>query len=192
MGFYKYIREIHKTPQKNLEGLHKQRLMQFRREPTTVRVDYPTRLDRARSLGYRAKQGIIVVRQRVDRGGRMHVHYMGARRSKAMSRRKDLDKSYQSVAEERVQKKYPNCEVLNSYYIIRDGMHFWYEVILVDKDHPSIRTDSKLSWISSHKHTGRVFRGLTSSGKKSRGLRNKGKGAEKVRPSMPANKGRLH
>ena len=33
---------------------------------------------------------------------------------------------------------------------------------------------------------GRVYRGLTSSGKKSRGLRRKGKGAEKIRPSLRA------
>ena len=48
--------------------------------------------------------------------------------------------------------------------------------------------DKDLNWISTGKHKGRVFRGLTSAGKKSRGMRGKGKGREKVRPSLGANK----
>ncbi|MBT92991.1 MAG: 50S ribosomal protein L15e, partial [Euryarchaeota archaeon] len=39
-------------------------------------------------------------------------------------------------------------------------------------------------------HTGRAYRGKTSAGKRGRGLMNKGKGAEKLRPSLKANKNR--
>ena len=46
-------------------------------------------------------------------------------------------------------------------------------------NHPSIKNDSNINWICESQHTRRVFRGLTSEGKKTRGLRNKGKGAEK-------------
>ena len=67
-------------------------------------------------------------------------------------------------------------------------MNYWYEIILVDKSHPAIKADKKMSWVCSGKHKNRAFRGLTSAGRKSRGLRNKGKGAEKVRPSQRANK----
>jgi len=63
-----------------------------------------------------------------------------------------------------------------------------FGTILVDKSHPQILADSRINWIFKNKHRGRVFRGLTSSARKSRGLRNnKGKGAEKLRPSRTAN-----
>mgnify|MGYP001474225515 CR=1 FL=1 len=188
MSLYKHVRELWKQPKKNLGEIWKQRLIQWRKEETTIRIPKPTRIDRARSLGYRAKQGILVVRQRVIRGGRQRPTIRHGRRSKHFGQRKDLDKSYQQIAEERASKKYVNCEVLNSYYVAEDGRHFWYEVILVDRAHPQILADKQLNWISRPQHTGRVFRGLTSSGRKSRGLRsNKGKGAEKLRPSRTAN-----
>lgn len=189
---YKYIREAWKSARKGiLKENARDRVIEWRREPTTIRVEKPSRLDRARSLGYRAKQGIIVVRQRLPRGGRMRIKPAGGRRSKRASRRLDLNQSYQSVAEQRVAKKYPNCEVLNSYYVAEDGNYFWYEVILVDKNHPSILKDKNLKWITDAKHTNRVFRGKTSAARRSRGLHNKGIGSEKARPSQKANKNKL-
>ena len=103
-----------------------------------------------------------------------------------MSRRKILKITYQLVAEQRAAKKYPNCEVLNSYWVGKDGLYYWYEVILVDKAHPNIISDKHVGWIAEEQHTRRVFRGLTSAARRSRGLRNKGKGAEKLRPSLRA------
>ena len=191
MGMYKYIREAWKSPKKIILKSIKDRLVEWRKQPTTLRISKPTRLDRARSLGYRAKQGIIVVRQRVLRGGRQRPQIRSGRRSKRFSRRKDVNVSYQSIAERRVAVKYPNCEVLNSYYVAEDGRHYWYEIILVDKNHPAIKKDKTLMWITKVKHTNRVQRGLTSSQKKSRGLRHKGKGAEKVRPSQKSRGNRL-
>ena len=188
MSLYKHVRELWKQPKQNLGEVWKQRLIQWRKEEVTVRIPKPTRIDRARSLGYRAKQGILIVRQRVIRGGHKRPTIRKGRRSKHFGQRKDLDKSYQQIAEERASKKYVNCEVLNSYYVGEDGRYFWYEVILVDRAHPQILADKKLKWISRPQHKGRVFRGLTSAGRKSRGLRsNKGKGAEKLRPSRTAN-----
>jgi|TARA_B100001964_G_scaffold245773_1_gene335876 large subunit ribosomal protein L15e len=187
MGMYQHIREIWKKPKESLGDTWQKRLLEWKNQDTTVRIKHPTRLDRARSLGYKAKQGFILVRQRVDRGGRQRETIRKGRRSKHFGRRKNVDKSYQSVAEERAVKKYPNCEVLNSYYVGEDGGCFWYEVILVDKSHPQILADPRINWIFKSKHTGRVFRGLTSAARKSRGLRHKGKGAEKLRPSRTAN-----
>ena len=183
MGVYKYIRDAWKD-QKN--KVQKQRLISWRKEPVTVRVDKPTRLDRARSLGYRAKPGILIVRQRVKRGGRMRPQIRKGRRSKNQRRKKILGKSYQQVAEERAASKYKNCEVLNSYKVGDDGKSFWFEVILVDRFHPQIINDDKLSWITLKKD--RAGRGLTSSGKKSRGMHKKGKGTERIRPSKRANR----
>src|SRR3989338_5291573 len=184
MGMYQYIREAWKKPKEGLGQLWQQRIIKWRQEPTTIRIERPTRLDSARSLGYKAKQGYIIVRQRVNRGGRQRPQIRHPRRPKAMSRRKDLTMNYQQVAEQRAAKHYQNCEVLNSYYSGEDGLHYWYEVILVDGHNPSIMADERISWIIDHK--GRAERGLTSAGKRARGLLGKGKGYEKVRPSLRA------
>jgi len=184
MSMYKYIRETWKKPKENLGELWRKRLIEWKQQPVTIRVDRPTRLDRARSLGYKAKQGFVIVRQRVSRGGRQRPKIRAGRRSKHFGRRKDVDKNYQQIAEERAQKKYLNCTVLNSYYVGEDGKNRWYEVILVDRTHPQIIVDKRINWICDKR--GRAARSLTSAGRKSRGLRHKGKGAEKLRPSRTA------
>ena len=186
MNMYQYIREAWKKPKENLGQLWQQRIIKWRQEPATIRLERPTRIDKARSLGYKAKQGFIVIRQRVNRGGRQRPQIRHPRRPKAMSRRKDLTMNYQAVAENRAARKYPNCEVLNSYYVGQDGLHYWYEVILVDKSHPQILADDRINWIAEPQHKGRVSRGLTSAGRRGRGLLGKGKGYEKVRPSLRA------
>jgi large subunit ribosomal protein L15e len=190
MGYLKYVRKAWKKPQENMPELWRERLLKWRREPVTVRIDKPTRIDRARSLGYKAKKGFVLVRQRVTRGGRKREQFKAGRRSKAMRRMKIVGINYKQVAEQRAQKKFTNCEVLNSYWVCQDGRYSWYEIILLDKDHPQILADPQLKWVGKTEHKGRVFRGLTSAGKKSRGLRRKGKGAEKIRPSQRAQKRR--
>jgi large subunit ribosomal protein L15e len=50
--------------------------------------------------------------------------------------------------------------------------------------------DPKIGWIAEKQHRSRVYRGLTSAGKKGRGLRWKGKGVEHARPSIKAGEGR--
>ena len=184
MGYLKYVRELWKKPQEKMPELWRKRLIKWRREASTVRLEKPTRIDRARSLGYKAKEGFIIVRQRVPRGGRMRPKIRSGRRPKHFRRKLVLSKSYKQVAEERANRKYVNCEVLNSYWVAQDGLYFWYEVILVDKANPNIMFDKNIGWISDSQHTKRAFRGLSSAGRKSRSLRNKGKGAEKVRPSL--------
>ena len=111
------------------------------------------------------------------------------RRSKHSRRALILGKSYKQIAEERANKHFPNCEVLNSYWVAQDGKHYWFEIILIDKANPAILADKDINWITQKQHTRRVYRGLTSTARKSRGLRHKGKGAEKIRPSLRA-KGR--
>ena len=49
----------------------------LRRRPTIERLERPTRLDRARRLGYKAKQGFIIVRIKVGRGGMRQSKTMG-------------------------------------------------------------------------------------------------------------------
>ncbi|PSG98035.1 50S ribosomal protein L15e [Thermoplasmatales archaeon SW_10_69_26] len=163
------------------------RLIQWRREPSIQRVERPTRLDRARSLGYKAKQGVCVARVRVRRGGlRKSRPDKGRGPSQMGVNRITPAKSLQRIGEERASKTFPNLRVLNSYEVLSDGRHYYYEVILVDPNHPAIETDDDLGWICDDEHKNRAERGLTSAGKKGRGLENKGKGAEKVRPSVRA------
>ncbi len=179
MGMYKHIKKLWKKPKENEN--YKKYLYNWRRQPSIIRVDKPTRLDRARNLGYRAKEGVIVVRVKVIRSGRKKKQQKAGRRSKRASRRKDLDINYRNVCERRASRRYKNCEVLNSYWVGKDKRHYYYEVILLDREHPVIKNDEHYSKIIKQKD--RAKRGLTSAGKKSRGLRNKGVGAEKIRPS---------
>ena len=186
MGFFKFFNRLWRNKGK-VKELLRDRLIQWRKEGSVVKIDKPTRIDKARMLGYKAKQGILVARVRVKRGGRKKPRIKKGRRPKRMGRKKIVGKSYQWIAEERANRKFHNFEVLNSYYVAKDGKHYWYEVILVDKHHPVIKKDKHLKWIYEKQHKGRVYRGLTAAGKRSRGiLTHKGKGAEKLRPSLRA------
>jgi large subunit ribosomal protein L15e len=187
-NLYGYVREAWKDPGESwLKDVRRDRLVAWRRGESFVRVDHPTRIDRARDLGWKAKPGFVVVRARVRRGGLRKHNPLGGRHPKRRGMLKiTMAKSIQRIAEERVAKRYPNMEVLASYWVGEDGMHKFYEVILVDPQHPVIRSDPKIAWIAEPQHQGRVYRGLTPAGKKGRGLTYKGKGAEKVRPSIGA------
>ncbi len=186
---YQAIRQVWKKPKESLGPLYKERLIEWRRQDVLTKIERPTRLDRARSSGYKAKKGISMIRVRVKRGGRKRTQIKKGRRSKTSRRRKIVGMSYQWIAEQKCQRKYKNLEVLNSYFVAEDGVHRWFEVIMVDPYRPEIKADKKLAWMAWRKHTNRVLRGKTSAGRSSRGLRNKGKGAEKLRPSRRANKG---
>ena len=182
---YKYIAEAWSKPEKSyVDELMRQRLIEWRKQPTIIRIENPTRLDRARKLGYKAKQGFVVARTRVRRGGLRKQRPRAGRRPKRMGVAKfKPGKSIRLIAEERVGKKFPNLEVLNSYWVGEDGRSKWFEVILVDPNHPSIKSDKDVNWVTEKQHHNRVFRSLTSAGKKVRSLHRKGRGAEKFRPS---------
>ncbi|WP_457614381.1 50S ribosomal protein L15e [Methanopyrus sp.] len=192
MSMYKYQREAWKRPKDSyVEELLKERLPKWRKGPSVQRIKRPTRIERARRLGYRAKPGYVVVRVRVPKGGRRKSRPRKGRRPKRMGKNKfSPGKSKQWIAEERAQRKYPNLEVLNSYWVGEDGQYKYYEVIMVDPHHPQIKSDHRINWICQKSQKGRVFRGKTGAGKKARGLRRRGKGAEKVRPSLRAHRRR--
>jgi large subunit ribosomal protein L15e len=165
----KHLAVIWKKPKSSLGQVYKDKLTDFRTQATITRIEKPTRLDRARSLGYKAKQGFVVARVKVPRGRRKRPKMAGGRRPKAFGRFFTLGKSKKQVAEEKVSRKFPNLEVLNSYWVGEDGTHKWYEVILVDRSHPVVKKDRHV--IKAASKRGRASRGLTSAGKKSRGLR---------------------
>jgi large subunit ribosomal protein L15e len=171
-SMYHYVAALWKKPYEGeMLQLMKARFIRWRRGPSIVRVETPTRLDRARSLGYKAKQGFVVVRVRVRKGGMRKERPNKGRRPKRMGVYGYApEKSIQLIAEERAARKYPNLEVLGSYYVGDDGLYKYYEVVLVDPAHPSIRSDKDINWIADPSQRGRVFRGKTLAGRRMRGL----------------------
>jgi large subunit ribosomal protein L15e len=131
------------------------------------RIERPSKLYRARSLGYRAKQGFVVVRVRVRKGGRNRKAIRKGRHPTNVGLvRFTTSMSKQAAAERRSMKKFPNMEVLNSYKAGEDGRYHYFEVIMVDPHHPSIKAGRNTMWISGQR--GRAYRGLTSAARKSR------------------------
>ncbi|MDD4049600.1 MAG: 50S ribosomal protein L15e [Candidatus ainarchaeum sp.] len=168
--------------------IYTKKLIEFRKlEGSIVKVDKPSNIPRARELGYKAKQGVSVVFVKVRKGGGLILRPKNARRPKRMGINKITRRvSIQRMAEQKADKAFENLEVLNSYYVGEDGQKKYFEVIMVDPNHPSIINDMDLNWIVSEKHSSRAQRGLTSAGKKNRGLVKKGTGTEKAGPSNRA------
>jgi large subunit ribosomal protein L15e len=184
-GMYHYLRKAWKKPDaKTL----RERMIEWRKSGVFTKVDKPLRIDRARTLGYKDKKGFVIIRVRIRRGGHKRPRPNKGRRSKRLHTRKTLKMNYKWIAEQRADRKYKNLEVLNSYVIGRDGVYYFYEVIMIDPSKPEIKKDKTLQWISKPGNKKRSMRGLTSAGKKSRGLRKKG--PSKTRPSVRAGKRR--
>ncbi|MEM2947922.1 MAG: 50S ribosomal protein L15e [Candidatus Anstonellales archaeon] len=167
MGAYKYIR---KTFEKEYQegtsnSIYRQKIISWRHGPSIVRVEKPTNIARARGLGYKAKKGIFVVRVRIDKGLRKRRQPHAGRKAMHNYRYVQPDLSHQAIAEQRANRKYPNCEVLNSYWVGEDGQSTFFEVILADR---STKFDPSTEKMVLHR--GRAYRGLTSAGKKSRPL----------------------
>lgn len=168
MGFYKYLSETFIKEYKERPDIYKQRLIEWRNGPPIVRVDKPLNLARARNLGYKAKKGYVVVRVRVPKGLRKIPAPSRGRKPSRSGRFFSTRLSDQVIAEQRANAKYENLNVLNSYWVGEDGDHKYYEVILVDPNRAEVETQAK-------NVKGRAFRGLTSAGRRARGLRHKGK-----------------
>jgi len=166
------------------------RTWEYRHLPAIHRCSRSSRPEKARHMGYKKKQGIIIYRVRVMRGGRKRKAPKGIVYGKPKNcgiNRMNPSRSHQALAESRAGKKLPTLRVLNSYWVAQDAKHLWYEVILIDPYHSAIRNDPHLNWICKPNKKHRELRGLTSAGKKSRGLRAKGSKANKCRPSRKGN-----
>ena len=171
MGMYKYISKI--WNKKENSSLNKQRYIQWRKQPAAVKIERPTRIDKARRLGYKAKQGFAVVRGRIKKGRRKRRNIARGRRPKRYGIYFTTTRNLQATLEQRLSKRYPNLQVLNSYEVGDDGKHKWFEVIMVDPNHPAIQKDKDVRWVSETPTRGRSERGLTSASKRSRNARRK-------------------
>lgn len=163
MSFYELLKETFQREYAARSPEYRRRLVAWRKAPTLERVERPINLARARELGYKAKQGYVVVRVKVRKGLRKRPKPKGGRKPSKAARFVARSLSHQAIAEQRVARKYANCEVLNSYWVGEDGDTKYFEVILVDRSHPSVMCEVARS-------RGRAFRGLTSAGKKARGI----------------------
>ena len=157
-SLYSHLRQLWKKPKELYRPIIRGM------DDSFERVDKPTRLDRARSLGYKAKQGFVVVRAKIKKGGRIKPRPRKARKPGKMGTSFTQKHSLQTIVERRAVRKYPNTEVLNSYYVSESGTHKVFEVLLVDRDHPVIKSDKDINWITTQRR--RAFRGLTAKGKK--------------------------
>ena len=131
MGASKYIRKNEKSIYKNKERV-KQLLAESRKGSILERVERPSKLFRAKELGYRAKPGYVVIRARISKGGFRRPRINHARRPSKAGIFYNLNISKQKIAEGRVMRAYRNMRLLGSYFLVDDGQSSWYEVLIMD------------------------------------------------------------
>lgn len=109
MGAYKYLEELWKKKQSDVLGfIMRVRTWEYRQLPVIHRAQHPSRPDKARRLGYKAKQGYVLYRVRVRRGGRKKLIRKGLVCGKPASQgvnQLKFARNLRSVAEERVGRK---------------------------------------------------------------------------------------
>jgi large subunit ribosomal protein L15e len=150
MGAYKYLTELYTKKQSDvLQFVSRVRCWEYRQLAVIHRASRPSRPDKARRLGYKAKQGYLIYRVRVRRGNRKKPVKKGATFGKPVRQGVNhlkFQRGLRSIAEERVGRRCANLRVwvlapaggallmsrLNSYWINQDGVYKYYEVILVE------------------------------------------------------------
>ncbi len=182
MSMYKQMKRTMISEYKERSDAYKARIIKWNSEPPVTRIDKPTNIARARELGYKAKEGVLMVRVMLHGGSRKRKHPAGGRGPSKSGRYFTQSKSLQSIAEERAARKFLNFEPLNSYFVGAAGSSKFYEVILLDRNSTVVNSDPQYK--SAVMQKGRAFRGLTSTGRRHRGMSRKRFGAHKIRPSQ--------
>ena len=137
MGAYKYIQETLQKEYADKNRVYKDKTKAWRNGPVMEKVERPANLPRARRLGYKAKQGYVVVRVRIRKGGARKARPRAGRRPRALGvTRFTRSMSLKRIAERKASKKYPNLRVLSSYYVWEDGTNHWFETIMRDPHNP--------------------------------------------------------
>ena len=185
MGAYKYQQELWRKKQSDvLSFILRLRCWEYRQLNSVHRCPHSTRPEKARRLGYNAKQGYIINRIRIRRGCRKKKVAKGAVFGKPKNEGVNQLKpkrNHQAIAESRVGRRVAqSLRVLGSYWVGQDSTFKFFEVICVDPFHKAIRRDPKINWICKAVHKHREQRGLTSAGRKHRGLVGSGVGHSKT------------
>lgn len=166
VGAYKQISRTFMSEYKNRDNIVKSRLVQWRSQPPIIRIGRPTNVSRARELGYKAKQGVVLARIRVRKGLSKREKARKGRKPSKSGRYFAMSKSFQAIAEERAARKFINCEVINSYYVGEDGTYKFFEAIMADRSHPSVAGYAQYG--NALRRRARAFRGLTHAGREHR------------------------
>lgn len=182
MNAYKYMSKSFQNEYKSRSQEFRGRIAAWRKDSPVEKIEKPTNIARARELGYKAKQGVVLARVRVERGLSKRRKIKAGRKPSKEGMFYAFRKSLQVRAEERAARKFANCEVLNSYFVGEDGKYRFFEVIMLDTSHPAIKNTPEYASLVAQRN--RAYRGLTSSGRKHRGLMHKGFGANQGRPSV--------
>merc|ERR1711935_329983 len=174
MGAYKYMQELYRKKQCDvMRFLQRVRCWQYRQLSTIHRASRPTRPDKARRLGYKAKQGYDIYRISMRRGGRKRPVAKGCPYGKPKPsgpvNQQKPERNLQSIAEERVGRRLKGLRVLNSYWVGQDSTYKYFEVIMIAPHHKAIARDPKVNWMCRPVMKHRELRGLTAAGKRSRG-----------------------
>merc|ERR1712193_396579 len=174
MGASKFVAELWRKKQSDvLRFLLRVRCWEYRQLPAVIRITKPTRIEKAKQLGYKAKLGYILYRVRVRRGNRKKPVPKGIVYGRPSNHGVTLLKPKRNlrvIAEGRVGRRCGNLRVLNSYWINQDATYKYFEVITIDPSHKAIRHDCRINWICCSTHIHREMRGITSAGRSSRGL----------------------
>ena len=121
MGAYKYLEELWRKKQSDvMRFVLRMRTWEYRQLPVIHKATRPSRPDKARKLGYKRKQGFVIYRIRVRRGGRKKPVTRGIIYGKPVHQginQLKFQRSHRSLAEERVGRKCSNLRVLNSYWV---------------------------------------------------------------------------
>lgn len=182
MGAYKYIKQSFEKSYKERSEELKGRIVQWRQQQAVMKISSPTNIARAREIGYKAKPGVVVARVRIAKGLSKRPKPVRGRKPSKYGRFYAYAKSLQARAEERAARRFDNCEVLNSYYVGEDGEYKFYEAIMVDRNSFSTDSDKQLMQLTNQKN--RVYRGLSASGRRHRGIIKKTFGTNLSRPSV--------
>ncbi len=130
MGAFKYIAKSFESSLKERSTEFKQRLQKWRKANTIARAEGPSNPVRARTLGYKAKKGYVIVRVKIKRGKRARRKADQGRKPGRTVKYRAPGRSLGFYAENKASLRYPNLCVVNSYPVGTDGVFAYFEVIL--------------------------------------------------------------
>merc|ERR1711997_697613 len=158
-----YMSELYRKKQSDvLRYLLRIRCWQYRQLAKVHRVPRSTRPDKARRLGYKNKQGFVIYRIAMRRGGRKRpvpkgCPYGKPKTSGGVKQQKPV-RNLQSIAEERVGRRVQGLRVLSSYWVGQDSTYKYFEVIMIDIHHKAITRDPKINYVRKCPKTSRIER----------------------------------
>ena len=134
---YKYIRQSFRKTMASKSKLYKERLIQWGKQGTVVRLEGPTNIPRARSLGYKATKDYLIARVRISKGKRARRRVDLGRKPGKNRKKARPGVTLSQYAEGKAKKKFPSPNVTGSYFVGQTGSDKYFEVILFNP-HPDV------------------------------------------------------